>query len=97
MTANAQGRGVSTDEAYPELSRPEAGGRGGEDIGGGGVRLWDNFIGSPASVLGLAGFVSTLAKPGHRSLRFLGEVHLNLVTRLSPGLLESIAVASWQH
>lgn len=70
-------------EAYPELSRPEAGGLVGVDTGGGGVRWWDSFIGSPASVSGLAVFVSTLAKQGPRSLRSLGEVSLNLVTRLS--------------
>lgn len=68
-------------EAYPELS--EAGGRGGADTGEGGVRWWDSFLGTPASAPGLAGFVPTLAKSRPRSLRSLGEVSLNLVTRLS--------------
>lgn len=74
---------MSMGEAYPELSQPEAGGWVGADIGGGGIRWWDSFIESPASVSGLAGFVSTLAKPGPRSLQSLGEVSLNLVTWLS--------------
>lgn len=70
-------------EAYPELSPPKAGAQGGADTGGGGVRCWDNFRGSPASARGLAGSVSTLLKPRPTSLKSLGEVGLKLVTRLS--------------